>query len=139
MRDKIKVGDFRQGCLRSIAPSAWVLVQGPTLQYISRVVPPIAQHNQGCAASSQKIGNSRISAAITLSVSLSLSRSLLLMLMLLLLLRLLLLLLLRLLLLLVAQGMTWRELPRALWATHHSLRERGGTVELCTHMVYTRL
>ena len=139
MRDKIKVGDFRQGCLRSIAPSAWVLVQGPTLQYISRVVPPIAQHNQGCAASSQKIGNSGISAAITSSVSLSLSLSLLLMLMLLLLLRLLLLLLLRLLLLLVAQGMTWRELPRALWATHHSLRERGGTVELCTHMVYTRL
>ena len=130
MRDKIKVGDIRQGCLRSIAPSAWVLVQGPTLQYISRVVPPIAQHNQGCAASSQNIGNSGISAAITSSVSLSLSLSLLLMLMLLLLLRLLLLLLLRLLLLLVAQGMTWRELPRALWATDHRLRERGGTVEL---------
>ena len=72
-------------------------------------------------------------------MSLSLSLSLVLMLMRLLLLRLLLLLLLRLLLLLVAQGMTWRELPRALWATHHSLRERGGTVELCTHMVYTRL
>ena len=73
---------------------------------------------------------------LVLSLSLSLSLSLLLMLMLLLLLRLLLLLLLRLLLLLVAQGMTWRELPRALWATHHRLRERGGTVELCTHMVY---
>ena len=73
---------------------------------------------------------------LVLVLVLSLSLSLSLLLMLLLLLRLLLLLLLRLLLLLVAQGMTWRELPRALWATHHSLRERGGTVELCTHIVY---
>ena len=33
-------------------------------------------------------------------------------------------------------GLTWREVPRALWAAHHSRLERGGAVELSSYAVY---